>query len=478
MQYLRQASGTTGGSGPTMSIGPCLDSAGAEYTGLVIGDLTLTKNGTSAAMAANATLTHTSNGHYDLVMIGNNADTLGRGRIRCNKSTYQIPPVEFTVLTAAAFDTLVANGTIASTTSGRTITVSAGGKADANLAEILGAAITGTAAQLAAAFTKWFDVASPTGTVNSLPDAPAGQENGLPVLDANGRIAANVTAIADGLLSAAKFAADFFTAIITAVWTTAADRVLTAFSFTPSLDPAYDAAKTAAQADDIPTASENAAASYTYFTTDTRADAFKATGFSTHSAEDVRTEIDSLLNAVIPTVTNTNSIYERIRTLDDNYTATRAGYLNNINNSGLQTLVVGAGGEVSANLVAILNESCQESGDTSVIAANFFKFWFNNEEASVQFVGRIGQIASAVDTKASQESVNTIAEQWTTALIESYRAAGEPGTPAQLLQEITAHLGRMAITGTTKTIKKIDGTPAKTYTLDDADAPTAITEAT
>lgn len=179
MHYMRQNSGTGAASGDTVTIGPCLDSAGAEYTGLVIGDLTITKNGTSAAMAANATLTHTSNGFYDLVMIGNNADTLGKITIRCNKSTYQIPPAKYVVLTATAYDALVANGTIASTTSGRTITVSAGGKADANLAEILGTAITGTAAQLAAAFTKFFNVATPTGTVNSLPDAPPGTGSGV-----------------------------------------------------------------------------------------------------------------------------------------------------------------------------------------------------------------------------------------------------------------------------------------------------------
>ncbi len=41
----------------------------------------------------------------------------------------------------------------------------------ANLVSILGSAITGTAAQLAAAFSWFFNVASPTGTVNSLPDA-------------------------------------------------------------------------------------------------------------------------------------------------------------------------------------------------------------------------------------------------------------------------------------------------------------------
>ena len=44
----------------------------------------------------------------------------------------------------------------------------------ANLAQILGTALTETAGQLAAAFKKFFDKAAPTGTINSIPDAVAG----------------------------------------------------------------------------------------------------------------------------------------------------------------------------------------------------------------------------------------------------------------------------------------------------------------
>lgn len=110
MQYLRQNSGTGSASGVTIPIGPCLDADGAEYTGLLIGDLTLVKNGTAAAMAANATLTHVDNGRYTLVTIGNNADTLGRAEIFCNKDGYQIPTKEFMVLPAASYDAVVTNG--------------------------------------------------------------------------------------------------------------------------------------------------------------------------------------------------------------------------------------------------------------------------------------------------------------------------------------------------------------------------------
>jgi hypothetical protein len=50
----------------------------------------------------------------------------------------------------------------------------------ANLTQILGSAITGTAAQLVAAFTKFFNVAAPTATCLSLPDAVPGANGGLP----------------------------------------------------------------------------------------------------------------------------------------------------------------------------------------------------------------------------------------------------------------------------------------------------------
>ena len=51
----------------------------------------------------------------------------------------------------------------------------------ANLVQILGTALTETAGYLSAAFKKFFNVATPTGTVNSIPDAVAGADNGLAI---------------------------------------------------------------------------------------------------------------------------------------------------------------------------------------------------------------------------------------------------------------------------------------------------------
>jgi hypothetical protein len=68
---------------------------------------------------------------------------------------------------------------------------------------------------------------------------------------------------------------------------------------------------------------------------------------------------------------------------------------------------------------------------------------------------------------------------FTTQVTESYRADGAAPTLAQAACEILAHLGEASILGTTKTIKKFDGTTAaETFTLNDATTPTSITRAT
>lgn len=150
MQLFKQSTAVT------ISIGPCLDADGAEYAGLVIGDLTLTKNGASAAMASAATLTATSNGHYDLVTTTGNMDALGRLRIRCDKSTYQIPVIEGMVVPAMVYDSLVAGTDVL----------------QADVTQILGSALTETSSgYLAAGLKKLLDVASPVFTLASVNQA-------------------------------------------------------------------------------------------------------------------------------------------------------------------------------------------------------------------------------------------------------------------------------------------------------------------
>lgn len=67
----------------------------------------------------------------------------------------------------------------------------------------------------------------------------------------------------------------------------------------------------------------------------------------------------------------------------------------------------------------------------------------------------------------------------TTQLTEAYAADGAAPTPAQALFLIQQMLTEMSISGTTMTVKKLDGaTTAATLTLNDATTPTSVTRAT
>lgn len=67
----------------------------------------------------------------------------------------------------------------------------------------------------------------------------------------------------------------------------------------------------------------------------------------------------------------------------------------------------------------------------------------------------------------------------TVAVTESYNADGSAPTPVQALMLILQMLTEKAISSTTLTVKKLDGTTtAATFTLDSATTPTSITRAT
>jgi hypothetical protein len=71
----------------------------------------------------------------------------------------------------------------------------------ANLTQILGTALTETAGQIAAAFKQWFNVATPTGTVNSLPNAAPGASGGVLIAGSNAATTVNITGNITGNLS-------------------------------------------------------------------------------------------------------------------------------------------------------------------------------------------------------------------------------------------------------------------------------------
>ena len=94
----------------SIEIGPVLDSVGVgvEYASLAIGELRLVKNGTGAAMASAASITHVANGHYTLSMTTGNTDTLGTLTVSCHKTGYQMPRAQMMVVPVKVYDSIVA----------------------------------------------------------------------------------------------------------------------------------------------------------------------------------------------------------------------------------------------------------------------------------------------------------------------------------------------------------------------------------
>src|SRR3990172_343373 len=95
------------------------------------------------------------------------------------------------------------------------------GVVKANLAQILGTALTETAGLIAAGFKKFFNVATPTGTVNSLPDAVAGAAGGGFIAGANAAtsiataLTANITGDLSGSVGSVSGAVGSVTAGVT-----------------------------------------------------------------------------------------------------------------------------------------------------------------------------------------------------------------------------------------------------------------------
>ena len=68
------------------------------------------------------------------------------------------------------------------------------------------------------------------------------------------------------------------------------------------------------------------------------------------------------------------------------------------------------------------------------------------------------------------------AEIWASVLSEAYASDGSAATPAQLLYMLWAMMAEKVVTGTTVTVRKLDGaTTAMTMTLNDATNPSSIT---
>ena len=91
-------------------VGPVLDASGVAVTTAVIGDFTITKNGTSAAMSGN-TISHAHNGHYAITLTAANTDTIGRLTISVNNTAQAMPVFRWDICQPTVYDALFTNAT-------------------------------------------------------------------------------------------------------------------------------------------------------------------------------------------------------------------------------------------------------------------------------------------------------------------------------------------------------------------------------
>ena len=193
----------------TLIVGPCLDSTGAEYAGLIITDLSLSKNGgTLTALAAAATLTHIANGQYTLVLTTGNLDTLGRLQITCNKSTYQMPTVGLLVVSAMVFDSMVLGTDVLQSD------VTQFGGTNGTFAAGVPTAALDSAAILAVADQVWDEATSGHTTAGTYGGriVRATNSNTEVQITGSNHIAADIHDLQSGVITAGDFAANSITA--------------------------------------------------------------------------------------------------------------------------------------------------------------------------------------------------------------------------------------------------------------------------
>lgn len=208
--------------------------------------LTITKYVTKAAGTPGATTITTTEldstnvkGVYKLAFADSDVDTLGDFQLHLTASgadpadywwtvTTYLPGEAATLQADQAVNTTKFGGTsVTARDIGASVLLSSGtgtgqldftsGVVKANLTQILGTVLTETAGQIAAAFKKFFDKSSPTGTINSLPDAVPGAAGGLLIddvwTDARAAKLDNLDATVSSRLASASYTAPDNTSI-------------------------------------------------------------------------------------------------------------------------------------------------------------------------------------------------------------------------------------------------------------------------
>lgn len=288
----------------TIIVGPILDSDGAAKTDEVVGSIKIHKNGGAAgALDGSATLTHSQTGYYLLALTANDLDTLGCAEITLNSGTNSMPPRAVNVITADAWDALhhatdgslradavaisgdataadnleaAADGTGYNLGSGQIVAASVTAKTGYSLTSDYDAAKTAAPASTALSTVQWTNTRA--GKLDNL-DAPitSRHASGAAVAKSPATLAA---ADVTGNLPADVLNWRGSQPLELAIGKVQADAAVSLEQ--EDIDAIVDGVVT-----EIGSAIASPADIYTYFVAENRADAFKATGFSTLTAQQV-----------------------------------------------------------------------------------------------------------------------------------------------------------------------------------------------
>ena len=121
---------------------------------------------------------------------------------------------------------------------------------------------------------------------------------------------------------------------------------------------------------------------------------------------------------------------------------------------------------IKADTAAIL----ADTGTDGVVVASI--------NAGAITASAIGTGAVDADALASDAVTEIVTGVLTTAITEAYASVNAAPTVSQALMLIQQTLGDFSISGTTLTVRKLDGTTAATFTLNDNTSPTAIERTT
>jgi hypothetical protein len=276
------------------------------------------------------------------------------------------------------------------------------------------------------------------------------------VTTVNGLAAGVITAaaVATGAIDADALSADAGTEIGTAVWATAT-RVLTANT---NLND--------------PTAATIAAAVW-----DEDATAHQTGGTFGKAIGDPGADTNTIFKAVVTDATGA--------TVGVDVVAVKSDTAAILADTGTDGVVVAAASKTGYSLTATTGLGNQTSNITGSLSGSVGSV--TGAVGSVtgnvggNVTGSVGSVTglTASNLDATVSSRATPAQILTTALTEAYAADGAAPTLTQAVMAIQQFLQEKAISGTTLTVKKLDGTTtAMTFTLDSDTAPTSVTRAT